>query len=87
MADEISDFKKLLAAHKLVLGTEETIKKARQGKVSKIYLAANCEQTVKKDITHLCKISNLPFVELSQTNEEIGVICKKPFAISVIGAV
>ena len=83
--DDMADFKKLLAANKLILGTEETIKKIRGGKISKVYLVSNCENSVRVDIHHLCSLGNVPCVVLSQTNDEIGVVCKKPFAISVVG--
>lgn len=83
--DDMADFKKLLTANKLILGTEETIKKLRAGKISKIFLASNCDETVRADIERACTLGNVPCSVLSQSNDEIGVLCKKPFAISVVG--
>lgn len=81
----VEDLKKLLAADKLVLGTAETLKLLRKGKLQKIFLASNCDAAVKGDIERYCKMGNVEFVEIAQTNEEIGVLCRKPFAISVVG--
>ncbi|MBS3124658.1 ribosomal L7Ae/L30e/S12e/Gadd45 family protein [Candidatus Woesearchaeota archaeon] len=83
--DDMADFKKLLTANKLILGTEETMKKLRLGKISKIYLASNCEERARLDIKKTCSLENVPCVDLTQSNDEIGVLCKKPFAISVVG--
>ena len=83
--DDMADFKKLLVANKLILGTEESMKKLRAGKLSKILLAANCDATVRMDIERACTLGNVPCTILSQSNDEIGVLCKKPFAISVVG--
>ena len=84
-SDIVEEFKKLQAADKLVIGKEETVKLLRQGKAQKIFLASNCDPQVKDDIGQYCKLGNIECVELSQSNDEIGVLCRKPFAISVVG--
>ncbi len=81
----VADLKKLLAANKLVLGTDETLKGLRRRKIQKVFLSSNCSAQVKSDIESLCKLGEVECVELAKTNEEIGVLCKKPFAISVVG--
>ncbi|HLC32422.1 MAG TPA: ribosomal L7Ae/L30e/S12e/Gadd45 family protein [Candidatus Nanoarchaeia archaeon] len=83
--DDMTEFKKLLAAKKLILGTKETMKKLRAGKIGKIFLASNCDQSVRADIQRVCSLGNVQCVDLSQSNDEIGVLCKKQFAISVVG--
>lgn len=67
----------------LVIGTEETLKLLRKGAAKQVFIAANCSAQVRKDLEQYCKISDVELVELPQSSEEIGVICKKPFAISV----
>ena len=83
--DVVAELKKLLAVNKLVLGTDETLKLLRQGKLHKVFFAANCSPQAKGDIQQYCKAGAVECVELAQSNEEIGVLCKKPFAISVVG--
>ena len=61
--DDMADFKKLLTANKLILGTEETMKKLRLGKISKIYLASNCEERARLDIKKTCSLENVPCVD------------------------
>lgn len=73
------------AADKLVLGTERTLKLLREGKMKKVFLASNCAADVKEDIERYCELGKVECVQLSQSNEEIGTMCRKPFAISVAG--
>jgi len=83
----VAELKKLFAEGKLVLGTDETLKGLRKKKVNKVFLAANCDPVVKEDIERLCALGSVACVQLAQSNEEVGVICKKPFAIAVVGVI
>jgi large subunit ribosomal protein L30e len=81
---DINDIKKALDAKKVVIGSEETIKKIKLGKISKVYISSNCPENTKRDIERSSKIGKIDFVVLVKNNEEIGVVCKKPFSISVL---
>ena len=63
-------------------GVEVTLKKLRKGELRKIYLSKNCKE--KETILSLSKKTGIPVVELEENNAEVGVICKKPFAISTL---
>ena len=86
VAENVSEVKKLMVASKLVLGADETLKLLRQGRLARVYLSTKCSPQVKSDIELACKTAGIDVVELNQSSEEIGVLCKKPFAISVVGA-
>lgn len=75
----IEDLKK----KKPVIGLETTIKKMRSGKVSKVYIASSCH--AKDQVTKLAKLMNVEVVMLTENNKEVAVLCKKPYAISVLG--
>ena len=81
----ITEIKKLLKDKNLVIGTERTIKNLKSGKISKIFISSNCPSIVKADIEYYSKLTNAAVVKLKYPNEELGVICKKPFSISVLG--
>ena len=85
MVDVVADLKKLLAQDKLVLGSEGTLKGLRGGRLRTVLLASNCDARVKAEVEHLCRVAGVECVTLLHANEEIGVLCKKPFAISVVG--
>jgi large subunit ribosomal protein L30e len=80
----LAEIKKLLGNEKLVLGTEETLKNLKQGKVAKVYLASNASEDLKRDIEKYVKLSGAELEQLSQNNKDLGTVCKKPFAISVL---
>lgn len=75
----------LLADNKLVIGTERTLKLLRLGKLKQVYLSANCADSTKEDIAHYSKLSGTKMKELVYPGSELGVVCKKPYSISVLG--
>lgn len=77
--------KAALAEGKVVIGTDETLKFLKQGKLKKIYLAANCPSELMADIHHYSKLANVIVVKLNRPNDELGTFCKKPYAITVLG--
>ncbi|MBS3143465.1 ribosomal L7Ae/L30e/S12e/Gadd45 family protein [Candidatus Woesearchaeota archaeon] len=68
----------------LIIGTQRTLKKLKMKEVKKVYASSNCPKEVLEDIEHYTKLYNIPLVKLEETNEELGIICKKPFHISVL---
>jgi len=85
MADSVDEIKGALKKKKLVLGTESTIKNLRLGRLSKVFATSNCPESVKKDLEYYGKLANVQIEYLSIPNDELGTICKKQFAISVLG--
>ena len=81
---DLNDIKKALDAKKVVVGTSVTIKNIKLGNVSKVYISHNCKSDVKDDILKYSKVSKVEVINLKQSNEELGVVCKKPFSISVL---
>ncbi|MBW2970290.1 ribosomal L7Ae/L30e/S12e/Gadd45 family protein [Candidatus Woesearchaeota archaeon] len=86
MADDfVEELKKLVAAEKVILGTDGSLKMLRRGKLVKVVLSSNCDPKVKEDFERYCKLAGIECVSIAQNSDEIGVLCRKPFAISVIG--
>jgi large subunit ribosomal protein L30e len=81
---DLEEIKKNLKTDKIVIGTEETIKDLKLGKLKKVFLSANCKESVIKDITHYCGLSNTELVTLDIPNDELGISCRKQFPISVL---
>ena len=88
MADKksfsVTEFKKLIKSKNLLIGTERTIKNLKLGNVERVFLSSNCPQNVEKDLDHYASLSKADIVKLQYPNDELGVICKKPFSISVL---
>jgi large subunit ribosomal protein L30e len=83
----VEEIKKLLKEDKIIMGSKIVIKNLRKNQLKKIFIADNCNVETISDIEQYCKINNTEFVKLNYPNDELGVICKKPFAISVIGII
>ena len=76
--------KKDLKKKGIVFGTDRTIKELKNGKVEKIYISSNCPKETRDDILYYSKLANVKIIELKENNEELAVVCKKPFSISVL---
>lgn len=87
MADQLAELKKLLKKGTVVIGTKNTLKKLRNNKLEKIWLSSNVPETVKNDILKYSEISNVIVIELPIPNDELGVLCKKQFSVSVASLV
>ncbi len=82
----VAEIKKLLESDKLILGVDETIKGLRAGKVKKVFMSSNASPESKASVERFCSMSDVDCVEMTETSDEVGTLCKKPFAVSVIGS-
>ncbi len=80
-ADEI---KKILKSGNVIVGTKRAMKLLKLGKVQKVLVSSNCPNIVEKDINHYATLSGAEFHKLEYPNEELSIICKMPFSISVL---
>jgi large subunit ribosomal protein L30e len=80
------DLKRMISEEKtrIIIGAKRTIKMIKNGKVEKVFLAKNAPEDIKNDILYYSKIGNFEVEILNYTNEEIGLLLKKPFKISVV---
>lgn len=83
--DVIAEIKKHLGDKRLVLGTKLTLKNLKLGKIEKVFLTSNSPDNVRKDVEFYTASGNCKAVNLEIPNEELGVICKKQFSISIAG--
>ena len=81
----LTDIKKDLKTRKVVIGTKIVIKNLRINKLEKIYIASNCNESSKKELEYYSKLLKIPVIKLKQLNDELGVICKKQYSISMLG--
>ena len=82
-----SDIRKLVEENKVVIGTEKTIKGLKLGNLSCVYITKNAPDNVKARIQEYAKLAGTDAIPLDVSNEELGVMCKKPFRISVLSVV
>jgi ribosomal protein L30E len=83
--DVIAEIKKGMKGKKLVIGVNRTIKNLKLGKLEKVLISSNCPAQIKLDVKTYGKLADCSVQELSISNEELGIICKKQFSVSVLG--
>ncbi len=81
---QVDAIQKALAQNKALLGTKQTLKQIKAGTISQVYLSTNVPSAVSDDVMHYAELTKTPVEKLSMDNEELSVICKKPFRISIV---
>lgn len=81
MSEEI---KKLLGTEKLLIGAKQTLKGLKKNSISKVFLAENCPEDIRAEITYLANFNKVPVQELGIRVDDVGVLCKKAFHIAVL---
>jgi ribosomal protein L30E len=84
MADEIAEIKIALKNDTLVVGKETVLKQLKTGKVSKVLLSSNISEDMKSEIEVFAKFSKTPVIVLDVPSDELKVVCKKQFLVSVL---
>jgi len=77
----ILKLKKALKEKDLIIGTKRTLKNLKLGYTKVVFIASNCPEKIKKEIK---SYKNIEVIELKIPNDEVAMICKKPFPISVL---
>jgi large subunit ribosomal protein L30e len=77
--------KKEIEQGKAILGLERTMKELKKSNLIKVYVASNTGQDLKDDLEYYSSIEKIEIVNLDIPNDELGITCKKPFSISVVG--
>ncbi len=67
---------------KPIIGFDVAVKNMKNGSVSVVYVASNFLSLNRLRL--LSKTSKVNLVELKEDSKKLGMICKKPFTISVI---
>jgi len=77
-----AEIRKFAEENKLVIGTERTLTQLQHQKAAKIYISSNAPA----DVTSMLQRyeGDTEIVHVRQTNEELGVLCKKPYHVSVL---
>ncbi len=79
------EIRKQLTGKKLIIGRDEVVKGIHKGTISKVYISSNCPADLKKDLTKYSTISGFELFDTKVPNDELGTVCKKPFAIAILG--
>lgn len=79
------ELRDLLETNRVVIGTDRVMKQLKLGRILKIFLTVNCPEELKAKIAKYANIAKAELIQLQLPNDELGVVCKKPFSISIAG--
>ncbi|MBU0979932.1 MAG: ribosomal L7Ae/L30e/S12e/Gadd45 family protein [Nanoarchaeota archaeon] len=79
------EIRKALEAGNIIIGLDRTLGNLKNGKLKKVFLSSNCPPENKADMMMHSKMTGTTVIQLDALNDELGVLCKKPFSISVLG--
>jgi large subunit ribosomal protein L30e len=80
----LAELKKQVGNKKLIAGTSRAIKELKKGNVKIIFLSSNCPKEIKSELEINAKMEKAEVSSLGINSEELGVIIKKPFSVSVV---
>lgn len=80
---EIEEIREVLDKN-IVIGSEQALKSLKKGNVEKVFVTSNCSLRIKQEIEKYAQLQKVEVKSLEMPNEELGVVCKKPFSISVL---
>lgn len=80
----IAKIKKALDEQRIVIGYQETVEAVNDGSATEVYVAKNTPGDKLTTLRDLAGLKEIPVSVLELGNDEVGVICKKPFSIGVL---
>ncbi|MBU0536306.1 MAG: ribosomal L7Ae/L30e/S12e/Gadd45 family protein [Nanoarchaeota archaeon] len=80
----MEDIKKLVKDKKVFIGTDQTLKNLKSGKVAKVFLSSNCPADTHETVERYAKMAGVDVEQIDMPNDELGIICRKHYFISVM---
>ncbi len=80
----LAELKKLVGNKKLIVGTDRTLKLLKKGELKEIFVSVNCPKNDKDTLTTQAKMFSVKVDQLEISNDDLGVVVKKPFSVSVV---
>lgn len=77
--------RKLIEEKKVTIGTDATIRALKAGNLKKLVIAKNAAAQTRDVVERSSAITKIEVESLDVDNDVLGVMCKKPFAISLLG--
>ncbi len=81
------DLKSLSEKGKVIIGSERTLKLAKEGKINKIIVAKNAPEHLKNEAKIIGKALDIEVVEVEDNSKQIGIKLGKPFTALMVGIV
>ena len=80
----LDELKRIIEKEHYIVGGRMTLKLLKKGKISKIFISADCDRNFEDILKNEAENSKIPLTFTGKTKGELGVLCKKPFTVSVL---
>jgi large subunit ribosomal protein L30e len=85
MALTTDQLRKLIEEKKVTIGTHATTRALKADGLKRVVIANNLAAPTREAINRYKAVGGVAVEEMSVSNDELGLMCKKPFSISVLG--
>ena len=69
---------------KLIFGFNKVHKDLVAGNVKTVIVSLTCEESKKKVLKQLCKLSKVEFIESNLDSKNLGILCKRQHNVATI---
>ncbi len=87
MADLSNDIRLAVDSGKALLGANRALQSIADHKAKMVIVASKNKEGRLGDMEHLTKLSDIRIQEFEGTPMELGIVCGKPFSVSVISII
>ena len=77
--------RKLIEDKKVTIGATATAKALHADQLKTLVISSNAATQTRDSLTRSAALSGVAIDDISITNDDLGTMCKKPFAIQVLG--
>ncbi len=81
------ELRNLMKTGEYVIGTRQTLKLLKLGKLKMVIMAKNAPPEVRKRVEYYARLSGTPVLVYEGTSVELGQAIGKPFTAALIGIV
>lgn len=73
-----------IKSEKIVIGYKESIKFIKTGSPKLVVIAKNTPEKIRREVEYNVKIFGIEIQEFEGSSKELGILCGKPFPITVL---
>jgi large subunit ribosomal protein L30e len=69
---------------KVSFGANSALQVAQTGKARMIILAANCPESIRREVEYSCQLSDVSIINYKGSSLDLAAVCGRPFAVSAL---
>lgn len=78
----LEELKAALVRGNVLFGSRSVLKSLKLKNPKAVFVASNCPEAVRRDISSHAKISGAAVENFGGTAKQLGIVCGKPFAVA-----